>query len=911
MSKDSLEKKIDPVLELFRTDLKDKIRRLNVGIEAKGQENLLGEDLLSLLREIKAETRLIRQETLFQLFDQIEILFKEMLINHQTHQLSENSSLRHALNLLQEFCELDAQTATPWLHSHRLQFEEATNRLKQDEVKPANEHSTNPPEELELDHGMMEIFLTEVQVQTAVLNSGLIYLEEHSESEEVLNTLMRAAHSIKGAARILSLKGIVQLAHVMEDYFVAAKQKKISLEAHSVDILLEAVDFLEDLSKVSAAKLVQKIKQSDQTITLLVKKIVDLLKAENVKISDGDPASQLILEENGLLSAKSIGVEDLNKKLEDVTNLSAAERVLRVTAENLNRLMELAGEALVESHWLQPFSIELLNLNKEQRKLGEYLEQLRDSLDKEHLSEKVIYYLDEVQEKGKEYLDHFSERYSELEMFIRRHSNLSDRLYREVIASRMRPFADGVEAFPRMVRDLAHQLHKKVRLQIIGRKTLVDREILEKLEAPLGHLLRNSVDHGIGLPEIRTKLGKPPEGLIKLEAEHRGGMLIISVSDDGRGIELETIRAVAIKKKFVSREIGEKLSEKEIIDILFLPGFTTSEKVTEISGRGIGLNIVQNIILELGGKLQVNINPGKGMVFQLHLPLTLSVMRALIVKISGEAYAFPLARIESALLVPKADIQFLENQEYFKFGRENIGLVSAFQILNVAPPESSKEIYPVILLNIQGSHYGLVVDSFLGEREIVVQELDKRLGKIPDLSAGALMEDGTPLLVLDVEDLVHSIDALLSKGHLESIHQRTQAIKELKKRILVIDDSITVREIERRLLQNNGYEVDVAINGIDGWNALKTNRYDLVITDFDMPKMNGLELVRQIKNDLELKSIPVMIVSYKEKEEDRLIGMAAGANYYLSKSRFHEELLLNAVKDLIGKPESINPIIKD
>lgn len=902
MSKEPLEKKIDPVLELFRTDLKDKIKLLNPD-ELQSQQPL-NYDPISLLHEIKAEARLIRQETLYQLFEQMENLFIEFLGKHQPIQLSENSVLKNALNLLREFCELDASRAVAWLERHQSQFEEATQRLKKQEEKPATDLFVSPSEELILDNAMMEIFLTEVQVQTTVLNTGLMYLEEHSESEEVLNALMRAAHSIKGAARVVSLKDIVQLAHVMEDYFVAAKQKKITLSAGSVDILLEAVDFLEDLSKTSSAQLAERVKQKNQTIALLVKKVSDLLQAENVPLSEDEASPQFILEESDLPSAKSVIFDHISKKLEEpAANLSDAERVLRVTAENLNRLMGLAGEALVESHWLQPFSTELLKLSKEQGKLGEYLEQLRNSLDKEHLSEKVSYYLDEVQEKGKEYLDHFSERYSELEMFIRRHSNLSDRLYREVIASRMRPFADGVEAFPRMIRDLAHLLHKKVRLQIIGRKIPVDREILEKLEAPLGHLLRNSVDHGIELPEERIRIGKPPEGLIKLEAEHRGGMLIITVSDDGRGVDLSTIREAVIKKKLVNQEIGEKLSEKELIDFLFLPGFTTSEKVTEISGRGIGLNIVQNIVLEVGGKLQVNINPGKGVVFQLQLPLTLSVMRALIVKISGEAYAFPLARIESALLISKENIQFLENQQYFKFEGINIGLVSAYQILKISPPDMPKDIYPVILLRSHASYYGLVVDSFLGEREIVVQELDKRLGKIPDLSAGALMEDGTPLLILDVEDLVHSIDALLTTGQLEKVHQLTQVLgKESKKRILVIDDSITVREIERRLLQNNGYEVDMAINGVDGWNALKIVHYDLVITDLDMPRMNGIELVRQIKNDPQLKTIPVMIISYKEKEEDRLLGLAAGANYYLSKSSFHEESLLNAVQELIGKP---------
>ncbi|EFB41957.1 hybrid sensor histidine kinase/response regulator [Parachlamydia acanthamoebae] len=922
------EEKNLPVLELFRKDLKGRLSQIQKYVkqikDGKREDFDIPYKPGTILHELKAEANLIQQDVLFQLLKSLEVLFKHVQESNQYEPLIDNPVLDETLNFLQKFCEIESAQLSTWLKAEEKKAQELAHQVAQSFTRkslkepqptpivkefsppsPLRNVSQEVGQELVLERAMLEIFLTELQVQTTVLNTGLVFLEEHAESTEILNTLMRAAHSIKGAARVVSLNGIVQLAHAMEDCFVAAKEKKMILSAWSIDILLEVVDFLSDLSKTSFANFSLKMVQQEQKITQLIKKVADLLHVEEIPLTSSESTNPYTKEESSSSSEESKIYDKLSKKLDETLPASEREgdRVLRVTAENLNRLMGLAGETLVESHWLQPFSSELQKLNQGQRKVGENLEQLRNSLDKDALTEHAEYYLNEVQNKEKEYTKNLSARLSELEMFIRRHSNLSDRLYREVIASRMRPFADGVEAFPRMVRDLAHELKKKVRLQIIGKNTLVDREILEKLESPLSHLIRNAVDHGISTPEERMKAGKPPEGWIKLEAEHRGGMLIITVSDDGKGIDLDELRQVLIDKKMVTPEAMRKLTEKEILDFLFVPGFTTSKRVTEISGRGIGLNIVQSMIHEVGGKLQISFVPKKGISFQLQLPLTLSVIRALLVEISGEPYAFPLSRIDSALLVPKESIETMENRQYFKFEGVNIGLISAHQILNVEAPKETADVYSVILLNNLSNYYGLVVDTFLGERELVVQELDVRLGKIMDLSAGALMEDGTPLLILDVEDLLRSIDTVLAAGQPEKLRPKPEREKRsLKKRILVVDDSITVREVEKRLLQNKGYEVDVAINGMDGWNAVRIGQYHLVVTDVDMPRMNGIELVRHIKNDPKLKNLPVMIVSYKEKEEDRLLGMEAGANYYLSKGSFHEESLVDAVEDLIGKP---------
>jgi two-component system sensor histidine kinase and response regulator WspE len=562
--------------------------------------------------------------------------------------------------------------------------------------------------------------------------------------------------------------------------------------------------------------------------------------------------------------------------------------------------MGLAGESLVEANWLQPFADSLLKLKKSQVELSDILEKLHESLAEQDLNEGSDRTLNAARQKASECRQILADRLNELELFARRSANLSDRLYREVIASHMRPFADGVQGFPRMMRDLARKLGKQVKFEILGKSTPVDRDILEKLEAPLTHILRNAVDHGIEFPDKRLAAGKPAEGTVRLEATHRAGMLSITVSDDGRGVELEKLRQKIVSKGMVNGEMAAQLTEPELMEFLFLPGFSTASTVTEISGRGVGLDVVQSMVQEVGGLLRAVSQPGQGMTFHLQLPLTLSVIRTLLVEISGEPYAFPLTRIDRIVTINRSDIAVVENRQYFTIDEQNIGLVAAHQVLELNEPSPASEEFSVIVVSDRTNRYGLVVDRFLGERDLVVRPLDPRLGKVPDISAVALMEDGSPVLIVDVEDIIRSIDKLLTGGRLSKVsHTTDDSDSKQAKRILVVDDSITVREVQRKLLENKGYQVEVAVNGMDGWNAVRTSHYDLVITDIDMPRMNGIELVSQIKNHPNLKSLPVIIVSYKDREEDRLRGLEVGADYYLTKSSFHDDSLLNAVADLI------------
>jgi two-component system, chemotaxis family, sensor histidine kinase and response regulator WspE len=654
------------------------------------------------------------------------------------------------------------------------------------------------------DVSMLDLYRLEAQDQSQILTTHLLALERAPTAPDHLEACMRAAHSLKGAARIVGFEQGVKLAHAMEDYFVAAQRGTLLLGQERIDSFLRDIDILR---------------------------------------SPPDPDAPPPSAQDGLAAAtESVRVHGapVTAPAPEEEATDRDDRMLRVTADHLTRLLRLAGESLVEAR---------------RRKHGE-----------EH----------------------------------------AHRLYEAALACRMRPFADGTQGFPRMVRDIARSLNKQVRLEVRGTSTQVDRDILARLEAPLGHLLRNAVDHGVEAPEERRASGKSEEAVITLEARHNSGTLQVSVSDDGRGISLERIRESVIRRGLSTRETAARLTEAELLEFLFLPGFTLKDDVTEVSGRGVGLDVVQDVLKKVRGAVRVTSEAGRGTRFLLQLPLTLSVERTLLVEIANEPYALPLAQIASTARIERTRIEYLEGRPHYHDGKRNIGLVGARQLLRGEPADLSEEMLNVVLLGTADRLCALLVDSFLGERELVVQPLDPRLGKVKDVAAAAVMEDGAPVLILDVEDLIRSVEKIASEGPraVASASVALASIPNQRRRVLVVDDSLTVREIERKLLTARGYQVDVATDGMDGWNAIRTGKYDLLVTDVDMPRMDGIELVKCVRNDPHLKSLPVMIVSYKDRPEDRRRGLDAGADHYLAKSSFHDEALLEAVRDLIGEAVS-------
>jgi two-component system, chemotaxis family, sensor histidine kinase and response regulator WspE len=761
---------------------------------------------------------------------------------------------------------------------------------------------------------MWDLFRGEVESQMRVFIDGLLAIEAGAAPQEHLAATMRAAHSIKGAARIVQLDLAVGLSHAMEDCLVAAQEEALVLDGTGIDVLLAAGDLLSRLSAVDEAAVPAWVEQEQAAIDVLLARIADVRAGRAAApVPDPDTTAPAGQPPAGQAStaAPAAGAPatpaatapvapDAPGPAAAAPRADVQDRTLKIAAQTLNRLMGLAGESLVQSRWFEPFSGALLALKKRHSELGDLMDALVSLLP--DASGEVLDAIARARLKVEEARQAVGDRHGELEAFALRSSSLSDRLYREVVAARMRPFGDGVEAFPRLVRDIARQLGKQAQFEVVGRTTEVDREVLERLEAPLNHIIRNSLDHGIEPPEARVAAGKPPAATIRIEARHRAGLFVLTVTDDGCGVDIERLRATVIRRGLVTEDMAANFTDAELLEFLFLPGFSTAKAVTDLSGRGVGLDAVQDMVKSVGGVVRLTSRPGHGITIQMELPLTLSVVRTFVAEIGGEPFAFPVTRIARAVLVAAADLASLEGQQYVTLDGERIGVVPAHEVLGLPRRAAWTTEVPVVLLGDRATRYGMAVDRFVGEYDMVVRPLDARLGKVKDVSATALLEDGSPVLILDVEDLTRSVEMELKGGRLRGLG-RAEATIARRKRVLVIDDSITVREVERSLLKNRGYEVEVAVDGMDGWNALRTGQYDLTLTDLDMPRMTGIELVTRMKADPRLHAMPVIIVSYKDRDEDRLRGLEAGADRYMTKSSFHDETLLAAVAELIGGPE--------
>ena len=756
------------------------------------------------------------------------------------------------------------------------------------------------PEQMR-DTSLLELFSLEAEAQTQVLNAGLLALERNPTQADQLESCMRAAHSLKGAARIVGVDAGVSVAHVMEDCLVSAQEGRLLLRPEHIDALLQGTDLLMRIATPNNAPAPEDI----EAYVALMGALLDPAAAAAVPVSA--PAAPLMAELQlepplAWLEEPALVVEPLPEAPKNTRRTTEnGERVLRVTAERLNSLLDLSSKSLVETLRLKPHLATMQRLKRMQNNGLRALENLNVHLKEHALSLEAQEALEDARRLLAESQQLLVGKNAELDEFVWQASQRAQVLYDTALACRMRPFADVLSGQVRMVRDLGRSLGKQVRLEIEGEKTQVDRDVLEKLEAPLTHLLRNAVDHGIETPEQRLLAGKPAEGLIRLRASHQAGLLVLELSDDGNGVDLEKVRSSIIERQLSPAQTAAQLSEEELLTFLFLPGFSLRDTVTEVSGRGVGLDAVQHMVRQLRGAVVLEQAAGEGSRFHLEVPLTLSVVRSLVVEVGGEAYAFPLAHIERMCDLEAADIVQVEGRQHFWYEGRHVGLVAASQLLQRPVNQGHQPTLKVVVIRERDTIYGVAVERFIGERTLVVLPLDERLGKVQDISAGALLDDGSVVLIVDVEDMLRSVDKLLNTGRLERIaRQGDQAVEVARKRILVVDDSLTVRELQRKLLLNRGYDVAVAVDGMDGWNALRSEDFDLLITDIDMPRMDGIELVTLLRRDNRLQSLPVMVVSYKDREEDRRRGLDAGADYYLAKASFHDDALLDAVVELIG-----------
>jgi two-component system sensor histidine kinase and response regulator WspE len=718
------------------------------------------------------------------------------------------------------------------------------------------------------DLSLFDLFRMEAEEQVQVLQNGLMALDGGDVSAANLESLMRAAHSIKGAARIVGLDTIVQLTHVVEDRFVAAQQGH-TLSSDEVTQMLAATDWLSRLQAIAEAEVADWL----QTHTA---SIVEFTKTLAVQGATAPPATPSAVHPAAVPDQEEAFETDVFARPTGEKQ-SSQRRDVRIAAERFDHILALASETLVASRTLST--------------QAERLERQRKAL------ERTVQVWQETQassgpeagEIGRLAVD-LAAGIADFDRVARLHHRVAEGLYRDVIAGRLRPFEEGVRGAHRLVRNTARDLGKQVRLEVLGERTQVDRDILERLEAPISHLIANAIDHGIETSLERSQSGKPAEARLLLHARHDNGRLVISLEDDGRGIDPEALRTRIVSRGLTSELTASGLTTPELMEFLFLPGFSTRDEISEISGRGVGLNVVQSMVHEAGGSVVVRSVPKEGTTFRLTLPVTRSVIRVIRFRIDGEMYAMPLVHIDK---VVRVNLQRPDGEDGRPVAILNGAEVPVFALANLlgfsSAPMTSADVQVILCSGVCFS-----VDEFVDETELPVWRLDARLGKIPGVSATSLDEHGNPLLILDVGDLVQT--AMADQGQSrESAEDGLGAAT-----VLVVDDSHTVREIVRRSLVKFGYRVRTAQNGQEAWNLLRLSEFDLLVSDVDMPQMNGIELVSLVRANPRLGRLPVIMLSYKDRAEDRARGLEAGADYYLTKGDFDNENFRQAVVDLIG-----------
>jgi chemosensory pili system protein ChpA (sensor histidine kinase/response regulator) len=464
--------------------------------------------------------------------------------------------------------------------------------------------------------------------------------------------------------------------------------------------------------------------------------------------------------------------------------------------------------------------------------------------------------------------------------------------------TRMVRFGGLSSRLRRIVRQISRELGKEVELVISGETSEVDRTVLDRIIAPLEHMIRNSVAHGIESPDVRKALGKNETGQITIEVDRQGTNVVIKVKDDGAGIDVDKVREKAIKQGFITKD--SDMSDQDVLQFILQSGVSTAEKVTQVSGRGVGMDVVDSEIKQLGGVLNIGTVHGKGTEFTIRLPLTLAINQALLVSASDDVFAVPLASIEGVVRITGHELQrfYDSGNTHYEFNGVEYELKHLGNLLTGNQPNYTNQLqlFPVLLVNVGEKHFALHVEDLIGRREIVVKPVGLQIGSVHGIAGATILADGRVVLILEMSALV--VADSLFKPHEPVVEAGEQVVDEHKKTIMVVDDSITIRKITERMLKRYGIDVVLAKDGVDATNQLQDSIPDLMLLDIEMPKMDGFEVASYVRNDERLKDIPIIMITSRTGAKHKEKAMEIGVDQYLGKP-FQEEELVKDINSIL------------
>jgi two-component system, chemotaxis family, sensor kinase CheA len=735
-------------------------------------------------------------------------------------------------------------------------------------------------------------FRDETAENLRVLNEGLLALEgglDEVTHKETIDAVFRAMHTIKGSARMLGLDPIGKIAHTCESILGAVREGNRTLNRPLIDDLLKGGDAILEL------------------ITGVVEGKPTNVNAESLALTLGRNITPVVNTPTSTVaepsSAEKIAEITANAPLRAETmraGRQAIRQTIRVRVDRLDRLLNLAGELKIGTQVEASHMQALTNLNllvQQQTKallnLDRELKRLRFSPAQRMQFESHLHAALNTGEQARTTMRQALDRFDQ-------HASLSSQIIedveQEVMGARLLPVSVLFSNLPRAARELTRELGKDVELVLQGETTELDRKAIESLGDPLTHILRNAIDHGIETPEERERSGKPRQGMITIQAQALGSYAQIRIQDDGRGMDARLLREAAVRKGLMSTEAVGLLTDQEALDLIFAPGFSTARMITDVSGRGVGMDVVRTNISELGGQVQVDSVAGRGTTLTLTVPLTLVTTRVLLVGVDNQIFGLPAAGCHGVIWVEPNQVRTIEGRAVLPRSSGIAPLLRLDELLGIAHARHiHNQRTPAILVGAASRPVAILIDQLIDEREVVVKPLGPLMERQRRYNGAFQLGDGRLALLLNPATL-----AQLTRGMALAVPSDQNQTEQRRQRLLVADDSFATRELIRSILTSAGYLVTTANDGADALEKLRLSSYDLVVSDVEMPRLDGFQLTSKIRTELGKTDLPVIIVTSLASETHRRRGLEAGAQAYIVKSQFNQSNLIETIRQLLG-----------
>ena len=762
---------------------------------------------------------------------------------------------------------------------------------------------------------ILEDFLIEAFELIEQLDQDLVELENNPEDLELLNSIFRVAHTIKGSSSFLNLDVLTELTHHMEDVLNKARKSEIILTPQIMDTVLESIDLMKAL--LFSVRDTGNDNNADINIAPTCAKLDAISKGEEIKEVSEEKEEIKPQEQELQEDYSDMSDEDVEAEIERLLQEKRDEKKKKKQAKS-NEIMEENQKKEKEQPSSKPKDFQKKKIQPKEntapikKSSSSTLEQtIRVEVKRlDHLmnligelvlgKNRLLKIYDDVEERyeGEKFLE-------ELNQVVSSVSLVTTDLQIAVMKTRMLPVAKVFNKFPRMVRDLSRELHKNIDLKISGEETELDKSIIEEIGDPLVHIIRNSCDHGIEDPKDREKAGKPENGTIELKAYNEGNAIVIEIVDDGKGLDTNMLVEKSLEKGIITEREADNMSEKEIFSLIFKPGFSTASSVTNVSGRGVGMDVVKTNIEKLNGIIDIDSELGKGTIIRLKIPLTLAIIQALLVGTQEEYFAIPLSSVLETVRVPAEDIYSIEGKDVLRLREEILPLVRLSDVFDIEEVFDSGENLYIVVIALADSKLGVVVDTLVGQEEIVIKSLGDYLKGIKGIAGATIRGDGRVTLIIDVgalmelaRDTKSGIKKLSNKEELGSVEKDAKDYQ-----ILIVDDSKTDRTIMQKALKPLDISITEATNGVEALHLIKSSdtNFDAILIDIEMPRMDGYTLAGEIRKYSRYKYLPLIAVTSRTSKSDRMRGVEVGMTEYITKP-YSLEYLANVVKKNLKLP---------